>query len=354
MQLDDRAAVDAAVVDKAWQVRLVVAREFGGQARSKRGLAARRLVADINSDVARAAIDAVASWPLAEAGPILLNAMDGRTFLPRKAATERLGAIWQPAVSFEFEAAADRRASAMRELRQQWQSQFAGTITGASAATVGPTRPATISPERLQQVAALLAALDAPDKTQLERHATIRALTEIGAELPSIVERLHEQDSRPLPELLYREVLPRSSPEFAAIEPLNNSDTSSRRQAVDAVCAITRQHPLSSLALERLAALITHETDSLVWSGALTALADDGREPAIRLAYAALGHSATEVRRRGCDYLAAHPEPRHGPLLSISLDDPSPAVVHAAVRDWAIAIARRRAATGKTVVSERP
>jgi HEAT repeat protein len=74
------------------------------------------------------------------------------------------------------------------------------------------------------------------------------------------------------------------------------------------------------------------EADGLVWVSIFDLLAEDAREPAMRLAYAALGHPALEVRRRACDYLAAHPDARHGPLLLASLDDRSPAVVAAAVK----------------------
>ncbi len=117
-QLGDWQTVDAAGTDKAWQVRLVVARRLSRGIDPAAPALARQLVVDVNSDVAQGAIHVVATWPLADAGPILLDAMDGRTFLPRKAATEGLGAVWPPAATFEFEAVADRRTAAMTDLRR--------------------------------------------------------------------------------------------------------------------------------------------------------------------------------------------------------------------------------------------
>jgi HEAT repeat protein len=331
-KLGDWPTIAAAGTDKAWQVRLVVARRLSLGIDPAAPALARQLVMDVNSDVAQAAIRVVATWPIAQAGVILLDAMDGRAFLPRKTAAERLGAIWAPAANFEFEAATDRRSAAMIDLRRQWREQFgaSGLPVGTAAIATSPALP--ISSERVKHVADLLDQLTSPAATQTDRRVTIQALIDVGADLIRILERYQDHNSRPLPEVVYREVLPRVSPEFSAIEQLHAAAVLPRRQAIDAVRAITHQRALPSLALDRLAALATQESDPLVWSGILSALADDGREPAIRLAYVALGHPTPDVRRRACEYLAAHPEPRHGPLLSISLADSSPTVVHAAVR----------------------
>ena len=77
---------------------------------------------------------------------------------------------------------------------------------------------------------------------------------------------------------------------------------------------------------------MTREPDTLVWIDVFDLLAADAREPAIRLAYDALGHPSPEVRRRACEQLAAHPNVRHGPLLVVSLSDPNSGVVLAAVK----------------------
>ena len=45
-----------------------------------------------------------------------------------------------------------------------------------------------------------------------------------------------------------------------------------------------------------------------------------------------MSHPADEVRRRACEHLAAHPRPEHRSVLLPALDDPSQAVVLAAIR----------------------
>jgi HEAT repeat protein len=77
--------------------------------------------------------------------------------------------------------------------------------------------------------------------------------------------------------------------------------------------------------------LVTPETDASVWRSVQIALADDAREPAVRLHLAALGHPAPEVRRRACRYLAKHGGPEHVPQLVAALQDSSRAVVISAV-----------------------
>ena len=93
-----------------------------------------------------------------------------------------------------------------------------------------------------------------------------------------------------------------------------------------------RQKLLGDLALERLVDLMIREADPLVLTTILDALSFDDREPATRLACAALSHPASEVRRLACEHLGMHPNPRYASLLAKSLTDPNSTVVTAAVR----------------------
>jgi HEAT repeat protein len=270
--------------------------------------------------------------------------------LPRKAASEQLAERWKPAAEFPFEAGAEVREAALETLRDRWQQENGGLNPQAmpgdttplahdpnrptqSVETQSTTRPqpAAVSAAREQEVAALLAQLEAATSVD-DRSASARRLAAIGAELPPIAERLFDETHRPLPEAMFRDVLPSVSAEFALIDRFTSAAVAERRQAADALRAWTAEKPLTPLALERLATLSARETDALVWIGVLTALADDGREPSLRIGYAGLGHPSPEVRRRACEHLGTHPETQHGPVLSLSLTDPSPQVVLAAVK----------------------
>jgi HEAT repeat protein len=135
-----------------------------------------------------------------------------------------------------------------------------------------------------------------------------------------------------LPDPVYRDVLPRYSPAFAALDRMHGGDLSQRRQAAEDFAAAARIHLPGRLAAARLCALMTTETDSFVWIRALDAIENDGNEPAVRTARLALSQNSGEVRRRACGFLASHPETAHETFLLPLLNDPEQAVVIAAIR----------------------
>jgi HEAT repeat protein len=96
--------------------------------------------------------------------------------------------------------------------------------------------------------------------------------------------------------------------------------------------AAARNHPPGRLATARLCALMTSETDPIVWFRALEAIDNEPSEPAVRMAHLALSQSAGEVRRKACEYLAGHPDPAHESFLLPLLSDPQQAIVLAAIR----------------------
>jgi len=346
VEAGDDQIVSTAVADKSWRVRRALVPILGRPKDSRPKELAERLVADVNSDVARAAIDSIGHWPLGDAGPILLTAMEGRTYLTRKAAARQLTTLWPLAAEFEVEAAAARRATEMEQLRQKWQYDAV-----ASPATMAPSAdnnsPASASSETaaaevartLDEFERLVDQLDQP-QTIPERAKTIQALVAFGPKIPDLLRQVAPTKARPqLPEAIYREVLPAVSLEFATIERLASSDVGERRQAADAIRTGTFQaatvaaadRRLSNLALERVVDLAIRESDPLVWGSIFAALADDDREPAKRLAFAGLSHPAPEVRRRACEHLGLHPDSDNELLLAKSLSDANTTVVEAAV-----------------------
>ncbi len=264
--LGESESVATAAGDKSWHVRLVVAQWLAHDPDPQTVKLAERLILDPKIDVALQAIGAVGYWPLEQAGPVLMTAMEGRSYLPRKVAAEQLAQQWPPAADFEPEANAERRKAALIALRQRWEER-PGESRASATAAANP-RPA---------------------------------------------------------------VRDESAGDLAAVERLNVAEVPNRRQAAEALRAETLQRPLSSAALARLVDLMADETDPLVWTKILTALAADDREPSLRIACKALEQTAPEVRRRACEHLAAHPDPRNQSLLLAALADPNPPVVAAAI-----------------------
>jgi HEAT repeat protein len=331
--------------DRSWRVRLKVAQALAAYADHDAAAVARQLLEDPSPVVQREVVVALAEWPLQRAGPILLDALGSRSLVTRQAAAEKLSARWPPAKDFPIDAPPERQAEALKELRGRFQGQFnpgggtppapgAGDRLAIPATAAGcqgsasraPTegwsghRPATVSPRLLGRLELLV------------RQQDISALIDFGPGLVEGLEQLVFDRQQLLPEAIYREVLPRYAPAFAALDRLASADVLQRRDAAGKLAELARQRPLGRLAVARLAELAVAESDELVWQGVFSALADDASEPSIRLAYAAISHPSAEVRRRACEHLAAHPHPAHAKMLLPALEDQHEAVVCAAVR----------------------
>jgi HEAT repeat protein len=274
IDLDDRDAVTQAAADKSWRVRRLAAEALARDSSFRGKALAEKLVRDGNPDVARQTIESVARWPLEQAGPILLTAMAGMPYTPRKLAARQLAERWPPAAGFEVDASTERRAKLLADLDRQWHAEFPAATRQLTTAQVAPRRSAESEAQ----------------STKFDQRA------------------------------------------LAAVERFAAADVRDRRRAADSLRDGFASRLLPDPALARLSELMIGEPDGLVWVSVFDLLAEDAREPAMRLAYAALGHPVPEVRRRACDYLAAHPDSRHGPLLLASLDDRSPDVVAAAVK----------------------
>ena len=305
MEAGDDQIESTAIADKSWRVRRPLVAILDRPSNPRPTELAERLVADVNSDIAQAAVEAVGRWPLAEAGPILLTAMEGRVYLTRKAAAQQLTKLWPPAAEFEIEAAPSRRASEMEALRQKWHGDVSATVAATPLSATSPIASVE-SEKKLAEVERMLAQLDR-GMTVPGRTRAVNAFAAFGPELPDLLYREMEKTGRPIPDGIFDFALPTVSPEFATIKRLTSADFGERRQAADAIkigtfqsaTAVVRERQLSKLALERVVDLTIREQDSLVWTSILEALADYDCEPATRLAYAGLSHPAPEVRRAG-------------------------------------------------------
>jgi HEAT repeat protein len=319
-----KPTVLAAASDAAWQVRLRVARAVAAWPDRDGISVARRLLDDPSAEVEQSVAVAVGQWPLAQGGPVLLEALGKPAFSTRQAALKQLATQWPAARDFPVEAADPYRQEALARLQARFQREVVveGGATPLAAAR-GPLRAVSQpppDPASLQHVEALLRAGD------------IQALVQWGPSIVSLLEHLATAEHRVLPEDAYRNVLPQHSPAFAALLRLKSPNPIERRGAATELAALAQKQPLSALAVARLCESITPETDALVWQGGLEAVAGDASEPAARMASLALGHASAEVRRRGCEHLAAHPAAAYAGHLVPLLQDTAQGVVIAAIR----------------------
>jgi len=310
------AVVLGAASDASWRVRMKVAEALSGYSGQDGAAVARRLLDDPSAEVERQVVRSLRVWPWEMAGPVLLDALSKDAVTVRKLAAEQIAASWPAGGRFPFDAPPARRADALDELQMRYQREF-GT-THAKVAVPSNSRPQVVVSDA--QVEKLLAAGD------------FKALAEIGPTVVTALERLAIDRNLTLPEPVYHEVLPRHNAVLALLDRMHGENVDRRRRAAEELVAAASKQPLSRLAVARLCELATRETDAAVWLSALDALRENGTEPAVRMARLALGQAAGEVRRRGCEYLAAHPDPAHEVFLAPLLGDSEQAVVVAAIR----------------------
>jgi HEAT repeat protein len=274
----------------------------------------------------------LSAWPLPQAGPVLLAALEKPGYLTRRTAAAQLAARWPPAAEFPTEGPKQRRAEVAAALQNRFRQEFGFVDAAALAQTLAADRNRpTVTAETLDRLQELLRGLADPNAPEAQRAAARGALLDFGPELTTALERLAVDRKLPLPEAVYTEVLPKRDPSFADIQGLTSADLLQRQRAAESLAARGSQRPLTTLATLRLNTLLLKETDEQVWRNVLTAVAADPNAAAAQLAYAAIGHPAPEVRRRACQHLAAHPAAQHAKVLLPALDDANRSVVAAAV-----------------------
>src|SRR5262249_50252313 len=147
-----------------------------------------------------------------------------------------------------------------------------------------------------------------------------------------VVEAYLQEANHAQPDVIYRDILPKVSPVYAALVDLENADLSARRRGAKTLANRGQAATLSRPVLLRLHNHLTHEGDELVWRFALLAVASDSTDECAQIANLALQHSSEVVRQLGCDYLSRHGRPDHAPWLLALLEDRSRIVQLAAIR----------------------
>ena len=333
--IGDRQSVSAAVNDRSWEVRQVVAQSLASQTDHDASILAVQLLDDPSVEVQRRTLAAIKAWPLPRSGPLLLSAMERPVYQSRKVAAQQLAAQWPPAAEFPVDAPQDRRSEVVQRLRARFRQEigFADHATVADALKTTPRPGASVNPQSMARVERLLEKLSASNASDEDTRQAVRELGELGPELVPALEHVAIEHATPLPEVVYRDLLPLQGPVYSALARLDSAEVNERRRGAAALAdTTTNGRPLPQLATARLVQRVATETDSLVWLSALSAVGRDPSEEAIRLAYAGVGHPSPEVRRRACLNLAAFPDPKHAKVLLPVLNDSSHSVTVAAVQ----------------------
>jgi HEAT repeat protein len=270
---DDLPAVLAYAQDKSWRVRQVVARTLTNHPGRQTAALAEDMVRDRNPTVQSAVVAALADWPIEQSGPVLLAAIAEGGYLPRRRAAELLAERWPEAEDFPIDAPESERQAAFAALERKWISEF------------GPAR----------------------------------ARLNGNAEEPADV-RLASAEA-PIDEGSFAETL----------DLLSSEDVRDRREAARRLVERSQQAALPQGVVARLARRAPAEPDPVVLRGLMMALAGEPSPAGVDVALAALSHPTADIRRRGCEHLAAHGGPEHAAVLLTALEDSDSNVVRAAL-----------------------
>lgn len=330
-KLGVRDRVWSAADDNSWHVRQACAKALARWSDADGAALARRLVKDASVEVQKQTVATLAEWPLDAAGPVLLAAIEVGGYATRKTAAAQLAERWPEAAEFSVDAPAERRAEMLAALRKTWGEAHPLSTMPAADAPGKDAMPEEISSERLRQAAQIVRRIQEAPPTGGAMRLALYELDEFGPELAPALERLALEQHVVLPDVIYRDVLVKRSPEFELLDRLTAPEALERRQAALKLAEQAELKSLTWLGLMRLAELGAREPDVLVWNSMMRAVAKDPREPSIRLAYAGLTHESGEVRRLACEHLAAFPDRKHAAVLLSALGDEQRPVVLAAV-----------------------
>lgn len=364
--MKSESSLRLAVADKSWRVRGAVARGLGSFRGAEASLLGARLLTDHSPMVQSAAVEAIAAWPFEEAAPLWLMAVERPGYAVRKAALGHLAEHWPEAQNFPIDAPFDEQRDELAALHERaaakgivatkppdddallaagstsaadpparTTSQSASANAGVSLAShtsLPPHSSDSAYTAQLARVEQLLALVEQSSANAAERAAALQSLAAMEDDLLAPLTVLALERRRPVPEVLYRNVLPERDEVFETLLRLESQDVVERRRAAASLVARVRERPLPRLALVRLAEKVLLERDADVWRSALVVVEAETDESALRLTYAALTHESSDVRRRACEHLARHAEPRHATVLVPALADSDQTVVRAAVR----------------------
>jgi HEAT repeat protein len=330
-EIGARDEIAAEAESPSWRVRRAVAEALARWPDASGIALARQFITDGSVEVQKQLVETLAAWPPQVAAPVLLEVMKRGGYLARKTAATKLREHWPPAADFLPDAPAERRAEMLATLERRWHQEHSASPASLAMPSTAARLEESPGPERLALAVQIIERLRGSPPTGEQAEQAINELQQFGPDLPAVVEVLVCQRDLALPENVYRQVLPRFGESFADLDRLASPDTQQRRRAAGHLAAGVMREPLSYLAVARLADIGAREADVLVWHGMMRAVERDAREPAVRLAYAGLGHDSGEVRRLAAEHLARHPAAEHVRLLLPALHDTNQAVVLAAI-----------------------
>ena len=311
-------------------VRAAVVGELSKTATLDSAVVLSELTVDRNSDVQLAAVQSVGEWPDALAFPLLLRAMRDSSAKTRHEAEQAIALRKKFSTVYRFDSQPEQRNAAVTAIAAEIGSSltYLDQVLKREPRTVAEVDAVSAVAEIRSHLTALLEnAPESPTATNARDW-----LTGMNQRDVPVVESYLQEPNRSPGEVVYRDILPKVSPVYAALVDLDNPDVLVRRHGAKTLADRGRVVTLSRSVLLRLQEHLSHEADELVWRFALAAVTSDSTEEMRQIANLALEHSSEVVRQLGCEYLALHGRPAHARWLLGLLQDRNRSVQLAAIR----------------------
>ena len=312
--------------DKDWEVRAEVAKALTDRRTSESVALAKKYLADYPK-VQTATLDAIATWPLEQSGPLLLDAMKGPTSAERMRAAEILAVRWNDAAEFNARDLPQNQTTNHADLRRRFQD-FLATQGKAAELADAPLPPGTkenIKEDEilLDDVRITLEELCDSSIAPSRRQDLEAKLTSLGSRLVPMVERLHFEEHRRVPNSLDASVLAKVEPVFAAICKLDDVDANVRRRGISDLSRLAESVPLGRLAIVRIFEVARCSDDQFVVEPLLRILEKSDGDLAREAARAQTDADSSEIRRKACEIFKKHGEGQDLSLLAGQLDHPN-------------------------------
>jgi HEAT repeat protein len=315
--------------DNSALVRAAVVSELGKSANLDSAVVLSELSVDRTLDVQLTAVRAVRDWPDALAFPLLLHAMRDSSAKTRHEAALALAFRKQFLTAYRFDSPPDQREAGVAAIAAELGSSlnYLDQVLKREPRTVAEVDAVRVAEIRSHLTALLENPAESPIATNARDWLTGISLRDIP-----VVEAYLQEPNRSPSDVIYRDILPKVSPVYAALVDLESADLNVRRHGAKTLADRGQAATLSRPVLLRLHAHLAHEGNDLVWRYALSAVASDSTDECAQIASLALQHSSDVVRQLGCEYLSRHGQPAHAVWLLGLLEDRSRTVQLAAIR----------------------
>ena len=323
------AEVAPFVDDRSFLVRQSVAEELARSPSVEAALLLRDLLTDVNSQVQLEAVRSVDDWPDRLALPLLLHGMQAGSLLTCQSCFIRLKARTGLRTNFPVEAPLAQRAEAVVRLAREAHLPL-GSLDQLRQEGFHSTR--NLDVPRVAEINSLLRDVTHSLPQSPVYQAAMQRLEQASVLDVPLIEQFLLQAPQDRTGILYRELLPKLSPRYAALHKLESGDVFVRRLGARELVELAARASLSQLAVRTLWQRLVHEQNQLVWRYAMSAIQREGTDESAQVALLAINSDWPDIRTLGCEYFGRHGRWEHAALLSPLLDDANKSVQLAAIR----------------------